>query len=335
MFLKELIELSGISGCEQEVRNYITQKLKNINCEYYVDKLGNIIAHNVGLKRDKKTMITAHMDEVGFMVAGFDLKGYIKFISVGDVDIRTLNSKIVTIGENKVLGVIGSNPVHSMKPEEKGKTLPIESLYIDIGCNCKSEAETYVKLGDYVAFKSDYIEFGKNLIKSKAMDSRMGCDILLRILHQKLETDYYAAFTVMQETGLIGSSTASYAIEPEVSIVIDAVACGDIQDDKDHESITELGKGPAVIIMDTSVLYNKESINHIIDIAKNHNIPIQTSKGVVKGNDAGPISISRSGCSIANICVPCRYLHSPVNVASMDDFENTFSLIKLMLTKLW
>ncbi|MDF2616119.1 MAG: peptidase family protein, partial [Sedimentibacter sp.] len=107
MFLKELTELSGVSGCEYEVRNYIKNKLDEIGCSYYVDKLGNVIAHNLGNKK-KTIMVAAHMDEVGLIVTHIDGDGFIRFQAVGGIDPRVLNSKQVLVGDKKVPGVIGS-----------------------------------------------------------------------------------------------------------------------------------------------------------------------------------------------------------------------------------
>ena len=154
MFLKELTELSGVSGCEYEVRNYLKDKLQSIVCDYYIDKLGNVIAHNKG-RKNKTIMVAAHMDEVGLIVTHIDKYGFIKFQAVGGIDPRVLNSKVVLIGENKIPGVIGSKAVHLMTEEERGKSIPIDELYIDIGTYSKAETENLVSIGDYISFKSE------------------------------------------------------------------------------------------------------------------------------------------------------------------------------------
>ena len=180
MFLKELTELSGVSGCEYEVRNFIKHKLSEMGCGFYVDKLGNIIAHNKG-RKNKTIMVAAHMDEVGLIISNIDSDGFIKFKAVGGIDQRVLNSKAVFVGENKIPGVIGSKAVHLMTGQEKESSLPIDKLYIDIGTSSKAETEKLVNIGDYVSFNSGYQEFGNNLIKAKALDDRTGCSIILEL----------------------------------------------------------------------------------------------------------------------------------------------------------
>lgn len=328
MFLKELTELSGVSGNEYKVRNFIKKKLEEIDCNYTVDKLGNIIAHNVGNKKINKTiMLAAHMDEVGFIVTGIDESGFIKFKSVGGIDDRILIAKVVEIGENRINGVIGSKPVHLMSKDERGKPQSIDKLYIDIGSISKDETEKIVKIGDYISFKSKYVEFGENMIKAKALDDRIGCCILLRILKEKLDLDFYVAFTVMEEVGLIGAKVAAYNISPDYSIVLEGTISADMPEVDEHEKVTRIGCGPAISIMDRTTLYDLNLIEHIQEVAKTNNIPCQIRQSTSGGNDAGVIHTNKSGSKVLSISVPCRYIHSPVSVVSKLDYENTFNLI--------
>ncbi len=330
MFLKELTELSGVSGNEYEVRNYIKNKLTEINCEFYVDKLGNVIAHNKG-KKNKTIMVAAHMDEVGLIVSQIDTDGFIKFKAVGGIDQRVLNSKIVLVGENKIPGVIGSKAVHLMKEEERGKSIPIDKLYIDIGTDSKSETEKLVNIGDYIAFKSDYVEFGEDLIKAKALDDRAGCSALLELLSMKLDADFYGVFTVMEEVGCRGAQTAAYAIEPDYSIILEGTVCADMPEVKDHSKVTLIGKGASLSLMDSSTLYNIDEVRKVEKIAVDNNIPYQLRKSAAGGNDAGPIHKVKSGSKVVAISIPCRYIHSSVNVASTNDYNSVVQLAKFVI----
>ncbi len=330
MFLKELTELSGVSGCEYEVRNYIKLKLNEIGCEYYVDKLGNIIAHNEGNK-NKTIMVVAHMDEVGLIVSHIDSNGFIKFQAVGGIDQRVLNSKVVEVGECKIPGVIGSKAIHLMSADEKGKALPIDKLYIDIGSNSKAETEKLVSIGDYVTFKSDYVEFGDNMVKAKALDDRAGCSAILEILSMNLDVDFYAVFTVMEEVGLRGAYTAAYALEPDLGIVIEGTVCADMPEVEEHSNSTSINKGPAISIMDKSTVYDIDEVRRVAKVAENNNIPYQFRKSSSGGNDAGAIHKTKNGSKVVALAVPCRYIHSSVNVASKNDYNNLVTLVKMIL----
>ncbi|MEL7646801.1 MAG: M42 family metallopeptidase [Sedimentibacter sp.] len=330
MFLKELTELSGVSGCEYEVRNYIKKKLDEIGCTYHVDKLGNIIAHNQGFKT-KTIMVAAHMDEVGLIVSHIDSDGFIKFQAVGGIDPRVLNSKQVLVGENKIPGIIGSKAVHLMTEAEKGKTIPIDKLYIDIGSSSKSETEKLVGIGDYVSFKSDYVEFGHNLIKAKALDDRTGCSAILELLSMKLDADFYGVFTVMEEVGCRGAQTAAFALEPDLGIVLEGTVCADMPEVEDHSKSTIVGGGAAISLMDNSTLYDIDTVRSVVEIAENNNIPHQYRKSAAGGNDAGPIHKTKEGSKVVAISVPCRYIHSAVNVASKSDYESVVKLAKSVI----
>lgn len=327
MFLKELTELSGVSGYEYEVRNYIKNKLKEIDCEYYIDKLGNVIAHNKG-RKNKTIMVAAHMDEVGLIVRQIDSKGLIKFEAVGGIDQRVLNSKVVLVGDNKIPGVIGSKAVHLMSKEERGKSLPIDKLYIDIGTDSKEETEKLVSIGDYVSFKSDYVEFGDNMIKGKALDDRVGCSILLELLSMKLDADFYGVFTVMEEVGLRGAETAAYQLEPDLGIVLEGTVSADMPEVEDYYKTTIIGKGAALSIMDNATVYDIDVVREVAKIAEDNNIQYQYRTSGAGGNDAGAIHKTKKGAKVVAISIPCRYIHSSVSVASKNDYENVLRLTK-------
>lgn len=330
MFLKELTELSGVSGCEYEVRNYIKVKLNEIGCEYHIDKLGNVIAHNKG-KKNKTLMVAAHMDEIGLIVRYIDSKGFIMFRAVGGIDQRVLNSKVVEVGEKKIPGVIGSKAVHLMSDDEKGKALPIDKLYIDIGSSSKEETEKLVNIGDYVAFKSDYVEFGDNMIKAKALDDRVGCSAILELLSMKLDVDFYGVFTVMEEVGCRGAHAVTYALEPDLGIVIEGTVCADMPEVEEHSKSTIIGEGAAISLMDKSTVYNIDTVRNVVKIAEDNNITYQYRKSVVGGNDAGSIHKTKKGAKVVAISVPCRYIHSSVNVASKNDYNSVVQLTKMIL----
>ncbi|MDE6723404.1 MAG: M42 family peptidase, partial [Eubacterium sp.] len=206
--LKELCLLNGTSGDEDRIRDYIIDAIKEY-CEYSVDALGSILAFKKGKKTpSKKVMLSAHMDEVGFIVTHITDDGYLKFNPVGGIDPRVVIDRVVQIGTIK--GVIGAKAVHLLSDEEK-KTAPnFSKLYIDIGASSKEEAEKYVSLGDFAYFSSDYNEFGNGFIKSKALDDRIGCMLMIELIKSDLEYDTYFCFNVQEEVGLRGAACTSY-----------------------------------------------------------------------------------------------------------------------------
>lgn len=321
MLIRELTSLNGISGNEKEVRDYIINKISGLCDTIKVDSVGNIITYKKGSNSKFKVMLSAHMDEVGFIVAGHTDKGFIKFKPVGGIDDRILPGKRVLVGEKKLPGAIGSKPVHQQDKEEREKITKVKNLYIDIGAESKEEAEKLAPLGSYISFDSEYVEFGQGHIKAKALDDRVGCAVLIEALKHSYEFDLYACFTVQEEVGLRGAQVAAFQVMPDVALVIEGTTCADVPDVEPFEFSTILGNGAALTIMDRTCYCDKELVQFLYDVAVKNNIKVQYKQTTTGGNDAGQIQRTGNGVKIASISVPCRYIHSPVSVMSRSDFE--------------
>lgn len=331
MLLKKLSEAAGVSGNEKEVRNIIYREIENYVDDLKIDNLGNIIAYKEGKNPGKKLMVTAHMDEVGLMVTNIDSMGLLKFTPVGGIDKRILVSKPVLVGDKKIPGVIGAKPIHLQDREEWKRALDIEQLYIDIGATSKEEAENLVSIGDYVIFDSEYIEFGDNLIKAKALDNRVGCCLLIQIIKELEDVEFYGVFTVMEEIGLVGAGPAAYEVDPDISIILEGTLCYDIPKLDGHLIPTLLNRGPAISLVDRNTLYDKDFRLKVENIAKENKIPYQYRKTAMGGNDSGKIHTTKEGSITTTLSVPCRNIHSPTSVMSKKDYDNTYKLLKAVL----
>lgn len=333
--LRDLCLLNGISGDEDEVRDYIISRISD-KCECKVDNLGNIIAFKKGRKTPKnKVLLSAHMDEVGLIVKYINDDGSLKVESVGGIDPGVVFGRQVTVGKNNTDGVIGGIAVHNLSSDERDKEVSFDKLTVDIGAQNRDEAEKTVSLGDSVYFKSDYTEFGDGFIKSKAIDDRFGCAILLELIESELEYDTYFTFVVQEEIGLRGAAAAAYTVNPDYAIVIEATTAADIPFSEEEKSVCKCKSGPVVSFMDKSTVYNKELYNLAFETAKENNIPCQTKTMIAGGNDAGAIHISRGGVKTLAVSVPCRYIHSPSCVANKKDMIYSLELVKSILIKLY
>ncbi|MBQ8298248.1 MAG: M42 family metallopeptidase [Ruminococcus sp.] len=332
--LKELCLLNGVSGDEGAVREYIINKIKDVCDEYRTDNLGNMICLKKGRKTpEKKLMICAHMDEVGFIVTSVRSDGTLTFGTVGGVDASVTIGRQVIVGKKLLSGVIGSTAVHNLSKEQREKAPSIDSLYIDIGAHDKSEAEKYVRPGDCIYFDSEYLEFGQNCVKSKAIDDRAGCAIMIELMREKHEYDTWYVFNVQEEIGLRGATVSAYSVQPDIAIVLEATTAADIDGVSGARKVCELGKGPVVSFMDRSTVYDKELYRLAFDTAEKENIPCQTKSVIAGGNDSGAIHISGKGVRTLAVSVPCRYLHSPSCVINYGDFENSYKLVKSLMKR--
>lgn len=331
--LKELCLLNGISGDESCVREYIIEKIRD-KCDYSVDNLGNITAFRKGKKTpEKKLMIAAHMDEVGLIVTSVRSDGTLTFETVGGIDSAVIIGKRVKIGKNGLSGVIGSKAIHKLSAEEREKAPKISDLYIDFGAADKAEAEKYVSVGECVYFDSEFMEFGNNRIKSKAIDDRAGCALMLRLIEEEPEYDTFFVFNVQEEIGLRGSTVSAFSLQPDIAIVLEATTAADIDGADGAAKVCTINGGPVVSFMDRSTMYDKELYKTAFETAKENGIKCQTKSMIAGGNDSGAIHISGKGVRTIAVSLPCRYLHSPSCVISKQDFDDAYRLVKLMMKR--
>lgn len=333
MLLKQLTEASGVSGNEKEVRDLIISEIKDFVDTLKIDRIGNIIAYKKGKDINKRLMVTAHMDEVGLIIKEIDSMGLLRFTTVGGIDKRILVSKPVLVGKDNVMGVIGAKPIHLQKREEWKRALTLDELYIDIGVKSKEEAERLVSIGDYVSFASDYVEFGEELVKAKALDNRVGCSLLINLIKEVKDVSFYAVFTAMEEIGLVGAGPATYEVDPDISVVLEGTLCYDMPKLDTHLIPTYLNKGPAISLIDRTTVFDHEFRKKITSIAEKNNIPYQYRKTSMGGNDSGKIHTTKEGSITTTISVPCRYIHSPASVMSKKDYINTYKLLKAIISE--
>jgi putative aminopeptidase FrvX len=325
MLLEKLCNATGPSGFEGEVREIIKEEIKNYVDEIKVDVMGNIIAHKKG--NGRKVLIDAHMDEVGFIITGHNDDGTLRFEALGGINGKVLLSKVVLIGEDKIPGVIGFKPIHLQSGDERKKNVRASQCCIDVGLSSKEEAKKVIKIGEFVVFDVKYGEFGEGLVKGKAFDDRMGCAVAIEILKENYNCDLYVSFNVQEEVGERGAFVSAFNINPDIGVALEGTICADMPNIPKHLSATEIGKGPALSIMDRTSIFNDEILREIIKVAEEKDIPYQLRRAIAGGNDAGAILMSAEGAKVATVSVPCRYIHSSVSVASIKDYENTVTLM--------
>lgn len=331
MYIKELCNLDGVSGTEGDVRAFILEKIKPYADDIEVDSIGNIIAMRKGQKSGKRVMLSAHMDEVGFIISGITDKGFLEFKAVGGIDTRVIISKRVRIGKDKIPGVIAMKAVHLQEKSEREKIPKASSLYIDIGASNKEDAEKYINLGDYAAFDTEFEKFSDDVIKAKAIDDRAGCAALIELVKEKPLYDTYFTFTTQEEVGLRGARIAAMKIKPDIALVVESTTCSDVYGAEEKDYVTRLGGGAAISFADRSTIVNKGYYDKLIDMAERENIKVQTKAGVAGGNDSGAIHLAANGTLCASVSLPCRYIHSPAGIASLSDYAAVVAVAKAFL----
>ena len=339
MLLEKLSNAFGPSGSEDEVRRLLARAVHDKVDDLQTDALGNLIAFKQGTGPEPrmKVMVDAHTDEVGLMITRFEKNGLLGFRALGGVDARLLMAKGVIVGDKRLPGVIIAPPIHLTKAEQRNQVPKIEQLVIDIGASSEDEAKKLVKLGEVVAFDTKFEvldEGGLRTVKGKAFDDRMGCAVAAALAEGEYAVDLYLSFSTQEEVGLRGARVAAYRIEPDLGFALEGTICDDMPKKEDVSPTTELGKGPAISIMDRSFVADQRLVRLLVEQAEENGIPYQFKQPGAGGTDAGAIHLSKAGVPSVAVSVPSRYIHSPVSIASLDDYENTVALMKAALSAL-
>ncbi|MDR3277465.1 MAG: M42 family metallopeptidase [Oscillospiraceae bacterium] len=330
--LKTLCALPGVSGDEGAARDYIRREAEKYADEVTRDVMGNLLVTKRGARRSaKKILLCAHMDEVGVIATHLTEAGFVKFACVGGIDRRVLLGKRVFFGEKRVPGVVGSRPIHLIPRDEREKLPKLEELYIDVGAPSRKDAEKLVSLGDTGAFDGGILEFGDGFLRAKAIDDRLGCAVLLKLLASDLPVDCCFAFTVQEEVGTRGAQTAAFRLEPDVALIVEATTAADLPGVADGKKVCFVGKGAVIPFMDGGAIYDRALYDTLTALATRHEIPWQTKTYLSGGTDAAAVQRSRGGVKTAALAAPVRNLHAPSCVGKISDFEAVLRLAELFL----
>lgn len=336
--LRKICEIPGAPGYEQRIRSFVLDTIAGLADEISTDSIGNIIAVKRGKNNPegKRVLVAAHMDEIGFIVTHIDDNGFLWFHPLGGFDPKTLTAqRVIVHGRQDLIGVMGSKPIHVMSAEERNKPAKIEDFFIDLGLP-KQEVEKLVRVGDTVTRERSLIEMG-NCVNCKSLDNRVSVFILietLKLLHD-FPYDVYAAFTVQEEVGLRGANVAAHSVNPHFGIALDTTIAFDVPNSRPQERVTELGKGTAIKIMDSSTVADYRMVEYLKRIAGEKNIPWQPEILTAGGTDTAPLQrMGKNGSIAGAISIPTRHIHQVIEMCNKDDIRNSIYLLKAALENL-
>ncbi len=321
MSLKEIVSAFGVPGYEDEIRELVRDKMERYADEVFVDTLGNVVGVMNG--GDRKVMVAAHMDQIGFMVKSITDDGYLVISPIGGIHTSVLRSSLVRIrGKNGyIYGVIGEKPPHLGKEQKK---VEFKDLRVDIGVSSRKDAEKHVSVGDVGSFATNYVEMG-NRVVANSLDDRVGVHVLIETMKRvKSDSTLYFVATVQEEIGLKGARTSSYGLDPDVGIAVDVTHATMPGVGKEEVPI-ELGKGP---VLSVGAVSHPKLLKHFLSVARKKKIPHQIEANPSwSGTDADIIQLSRAGVATSVVSIPERYMHSPVEMVDIRDVKNTVKLL--------
>ncbi len=330
-FFKNLVESHGVSGFEQEIQKIYRKFVSPYSDKIETDIHGNVYAIKNG-KSDFKLMICGHADEVGLMVNYITDKGFVYFKAVGGIDPTILPGQRVEIfhRNQKIRGIIGRKAVHLISPTERNNAPKIADLWIDIGAKSKEDAEKKIAIGDYVTFSPGMEILNDDIIVSKSTDNKVGVYIAAMVLKElkdeNIDINLFSVSAVQEEVGLRGSTTSAYNIKPDAAIIIDVTHATDYPGiTKSKAGDISLGKGPAIAI---GASINPRIYDILIETCEKNKIDFQIEPTPSRsGTDTDAIQISRGGVATGLLSIPNRYMHTPGEVISLKDVDDTVKLL--------
>ena len=323
--LENILTAYGPSGHEGRVADVIRAALEGHVDELYTDVMGSLIAVKKGDGTGRRIMVSAHMDHIGLAVVDADKHGYLRVCNVGGIRAAKMVSGHVVFG-NGVCGVVGADE------KVKGE-LQVSDLYIDIGAESREEALAMVSLGDMCVMAPRVTKLGENRIASPAMDDRIACFVQAQAvleLPESMKNDVYAVFSVQEEVGLRGATTAAYLVNPDLGIAVDVTGGGDVARVATKVPV-ELGKGAAIKIMDRSLICTPSVVQMMEKLAQENGIMVQREVLPYGGTDAGAMQRTRGGVPSGAISIPCRYIHSEAETVDKRDVQACVELLKVCM----
>lgn len=337
-FFQQILETPSVSGYEQPVQEIVRKYVGKFADEVYTDLHGNVIACcNPGT--DMRVMYAGHADQIGLLITHINDNGFIYTNTIGGWDPQQLIGQRMTIHTDNgpVAAVIARKAIHLLDPDERKQVVKAKDLWLDIGAKDKAEAAALVRIGDSVTLQLGYQEMLNNIANSPGMDDKTGLwvcvEALRRAKERGLKISLYAAATVQEEIGLRGARTSAYGINPHVGIAVDVTHATDCPTiDKNQEGDIKLGSGPVVY---RGPNMNPIVVNELSSAADNSDIGIQWAAiGRATGTDANAIQLTRGGVAAGLVSVPNRYMHSAVEMVSLDDLDQCAELLATFATQI-
>jgi endoglucanase len=326
--IRGLCAINAMTGFDNRACEAIRSFFEPVCDKAWVDPFFNVIGYKKGLgKNPKKIMITAHYDQIGMIVSGYEKNGFLRVSNLGGIDTKALMaSEVMVHGKEDLYGIIGAKPPHLLTEQETKKNVKLTELFVDTGLS-DEVLKQKTALGDPISIVSPVISMENGCIAGKSLDNRAGVAALVLILEQlqalKHENDIYVVATVQEETELLGAVSSAWSLSPDIALVID-VCHGDMPEaDKNLtfplEKGVPVGMGPA---------FHRQETKTLLEVAKKERIPTQLCiEPGDPGTEAWAIQVSHTGIPTLEACIPLRYMHTGIELLLLKDIEMAALLV--------
>jgi tetrahedral aminopeptidase len=331
-FFKTILETPSPSGYESDLQQIVRDYVADFADDVRTDLHGNVIVVK-NPESPLRLMFAGHCDQIGLIVQHIDENGFLYIQPIGGWDPEMLIGQRMTVWSHSgpVFGVIARKPIHLLTEDERKQVPKMKDLWLDIGAANVEEATKAVRIGDAVTVELGFHTMRNNMAVSPAMDDKAGCWVVIEAMRRacqskKLKCGLYAVSTVQEELGLRGARTSAFGIDPQIGVAVDvthATDCPTIE--KKEEGDVRLGRGP---VIHRGPNMNHKLVERLIQTADENQIAYQLAASAkATGTDANAIQINRAGVATGLISIPNRYMHSPVEMISLDDIDRAADLL--------
>ncbi|NLO38772.1 MAG: M42 family metallopeptidase [Ruminiclostridium sp.] len=326
--LRKLCAINAMTGFENKACEAIQGLFQPVCDKAWVDPFFNVIGYKKGFgENPKKIMITAHYDQIGMIVSGYEKNGFLRVSNLGGIDAKALlASEVMVHGKEDLYGIIGAKPPHLLTEQETKKNVKLTELFVDTGLPDEELKQKTVP-GDPISIVCEAVSMENGCIAGKSLDNRAGVAVLVLILDQlqalKHENDIYVVATVQEETHLLGAISSSWSLNPDLALVID-VCHGDMPE-VDKNLTYPLGKGVAIGM---GPAFHRQETKALLEVAKQERIPTQICiEPGDPGTEAWAIQVSHTGIPTLEACIPLRYMHTGIELLLVKDVEWAATLV--------
>jgi putative aminopeptidase FrvX len=337
--LSELCLTAGSPSREDRIRAIVIRELEGLVDRIDVDRMGNVVASRSPRRpkakkagTPRRVMLSAHMDEISLMVTHVDDRGFLRFTTLGGFDPKTLSTqRVVVHGKSDVIGVVGSKPIHLMSEEERSKMPKIDTFFIDVGLT-KAKVDKLISPGDLVTRERDFAEIG-DTVSTKALDDRVGVFVMIEAVRKlkSHDVEVLAVATTQEEVGIRGAEVAAERLRPDLGIALDVTLANDVPGADPSESVTSLGSGTAIKVMDSSVICDPRVVEALRSTAQKNKIAHQMEVLTRGGTDTAAIQRAGGGVPSGCISIPTRYVHSVTEMCHKKDIQASIDLLAAFL----
>jgi endoglucanase len=325
------LETPSPSGYERPIQDLVRAYVGDFADRVTTDLHGNVIAAK-NPEAKLRVMFAGHCDQIGMLISHFHDNGFLHAQTIGGWDAQQLIGQRMTIWTAKgpLPAVISRKPIHLLTDEERKQVVKLEDLWLDIGAKNKDEAKELVRIGDPVTLKLGFQEMRNGLANSPAMDNKCGLWVVIEALRRAAKRDLkvavFAVSTVAEEIGLRGAQTSAFGIDPQIGIAVDVTHATDCPTiDKRQQGEVALGNGPVIV---RGPNMNPVVVERLLSLAQQREIPHQlAASGKAQPNDSNAIQINRAGVATGLVSIPNRYMHSAVEMISLEDIDRAADLL--------